>query len=189
MCFIELCERASYYGCQYIFQNFVRGKLPVGGNGAGAVAPGAAGTDQSAGALGLGPVKASAIASMFTFLAYVIPIFGAIIADTRWGRFKTICVGTGVGVVAHFLLVIPAIPAVIPTNAAFPLFVIFLVLLAFAAGFIKPSLAPLLCDQSPVKVPTITYTKKGEKVILDPQATVQRYLLIVSDMDLLFNSS
>lgn len=178
MCFIELCERASYYGCQYIFQNFVRGKLPVGGNGAGAVAPGAAGTDQSAGALGLGSVKASAIASMFTFLAYVIPIFGAIIADTKWGRFKTICVGTGVGVVAHFLLVIPAIPAVIPTNAAFPLFVIFLVILAFAAGFIKPSLAPLLCDQSPVKVPTIAYTKKGEKVIIDPQATVQRYLLI-----------
>jgi POT family proton-dependent oligopeptide transporter len=180
MCFIELCERASYYGCQYIFQNFVRGPLPKGGNGAGAVAPGAAGVNQSAGALGLGPVKASAIASMFTFLAYVIPILGAIVADTRWGRFKTICVGTGVGVVAHFLLLIPSAPKIIPTSAAFPVFVICLVILAFAAGFIKPSLAPLLCDQSPVKVPTIQYTKKGEKVIVDPQATVQRYLLIVS---------
>lgn len=97
MCFIELCERASYYGCQYIFQNFVRGALPKGGNGAGAVAPGAAGAQQAAGALGLGSVKASAIDSMFKFLSYVIPIFGGIVADTKWGRFKTICVGTGVG--------------------------------------------------------------------------------------------
>lgn len=105
MCFIELCERASYYGCQYIFQNFVRGALPPGGNGAGAVAPGAAGAQQTAGALGQGSVKASAIDSMFKFLSYVIPIFGGIIADTKWGKFKTICVGTAVGVVAHFLLI------------------------------------------------------------------------------------
>jgi hypothetical protein len=59
----------------------------------GAVAKGAAGLNQHAGALGLGSVDASALTNLFTFLAYVIPIFGAIVADTRWGRFKTICVG------------------------------------------------------------------------------------------------
>lgn len=51
-------------------------------------------------------------------------------------------------------------------------------MLAFAAGFIKPCLGPLLCDQSPVKRPVIRMTNKGERVILDPAATVQRYLLI-----------
>jgi POT family proton-dependent oligopeptide transporter len=30
---------------------------------------------------------------MFTFLAYVTPILGGIVADVKWGRFKTICVG------------------------------------------------------------------------------------------------
>lgn len=51
-----------------------------------------------------------------------------------------------------------------------------LIILAFAGGLIKPSLGPLLCDQSPVKRPVIRITKKGERVILDPQATVSRYL-------------
>lgn len=59
----------------------------------GAVPKTAALADTPAGALGLGSVDASALTNLFTFLAYVIPIFGGIVADTRWGRFKTICVG------------------------------------------------------------------------------------------------
>ena len=62
-------------------------------NNVGAVAKGAAGLNQSAGALGLGSVDASALVNLFTFLAYDIPIFGGIVADTKWGRFKTICIG------------------------------------------------------------------------------------------------
>lgn len=178
MCMIELAERASYYGSQGCFSNFVRGGLPAGGNGAGAVAPGDAGVNQSAGALGMGSVAASATNSTFGFLAYLIPIFGGIIADSKWGRFKTICWGTAIGAVAHVLLVIPAIPSVIASGHAYIPFIISVLILAFAAGFIKPSLGPLLCDQSPVKRPVIRVTKKGERVILDPQATVSRYLNI-----------
>jgi len=81
MCLVELSERASYYGSSGVFQNFVRGPLPEGGNGAGAVAPGDAGLNDTPGALGLGSVPASAIYNTFTFLAYVIPILGGIIAD------------------------------------------------------------------------------------------------------------
>jgi len=180
MCLIELAERASYYGCsQGPFANFVKNPLPKGGNGAGAVAPGAAGKDQSAGALGLGSVDASALTQLFKFLSYVIPIFGGIIADTKWGRFKTLCVGTAIGGIAHIILVIPAIPAVIKNaNGALGAFTISIIILAFGAGFIKPCLAPLLCDQSPVKVPQLKTLKSGELVILDPQVTVQRYLNI-----------
>lgn len=36
----------------------------------------------------------------------------------------------------------------------------------------------MLCDQSPVKRPVIRTSPTGERYILDPQATVQRYLLI-----------
>lgn len=178
LCFVELAERASYFGCQQIFSNFVRGKLPVGGNGAGAVAPGAAGEQQSSGALGMGSVSASAVGSTFTFLAYVVPILGGIVSDAYWGRFKTIFVGVGIGIVSHILLVIPAIPSVIAGGHAFAAFMISILILSFATGFIKASLGPLLCDQSPVKKPTIQVTAKGERVILDPQTTVTRYLLI-----------
>ncbi|WVR05519.1 hypothetical protein IAU60_002537 [Kwoniella sp. DSM 27419] len=179
MCLVELAERASYYGCKEPFGNFIRAKLPEGGNGAGAVAPGALGANQTAGALGLGSVTASAITTLFTFLAYVIPIYGGIVADTKWGRFKTICIGTAVGGLAHIILVIPAIPKVIANpNGSLAAFIISILVLAGAAGFIKPSLGPLLCDQIPVRQPTISVTKSGERVIIDPQVTVERWLLI-----------
>lgn len=179
MCLIELSERASYYGSQGPFNNFINNPLPEGGPGTGAVAPGALGLEQSAGALGRGSAITTALTKTFTFLAYLIPIWGGIIADNHWGRFKTICWGCGVGAVAHVLLVIPAIPSVISKpNASLATFIISIIILAFAAGFIKPSLGPLLCDQSPVKEATIKVTKKGERVIVDPEETVKRYLLI-----------
>ncbi|WWC87446.1 uncharacterized protein L201_002335 [Kwoniella dendrophila CBS 6074] len=179
LCLVEFAERASYYGVKGPFNNFIKNGLPKGGNGAGAVAKGDAGLQQSAGALGLGSVDASALTNLFTFLAYVIPIWGGIVADSRWGRFKTICVGTAVGAVAHVLLVIPAIPSVIEKpNAALGTFIVSIIILAFASGFIKPSLGPLLCDQVPNKVPIIKTLKSGERVIQDPGVTVERWLLI-----------
>ncbi|WVQ80548.1 hypothetical protein IAT38_002653 [Cryptococcus sp. DSM 104549] len=178
MCAIELAERASYYGITGVVQNFIKNPLPKGGNGAGAVAKGAAGENQSAGALGLGSVESSACYNAFVFLAYVFPIMGGIIADTKWGRFKTVCVGTAIGGVAHVLMVVVTIPSVIQSGKGIAPFLVFFYLLSMAAGFIKPCLATLLCDQSPVKKPVITTTKTGERVILDPQTTIQRYLLI-----------
>jgi hypothetical protein len=68
MCLIEFAERASYYGSIGPFNNFINRPLPPGGNGAGAVAPGATGLNQSAGALGMGSVAATGIVQMFTFL-------------------------------------------------------------------------------------------------------------------------
>lgn len=179
MCFIEFAERASYYGSKGPFNNFINRPLPIGGNGAGAVAKGSAGLNQSAGALGRGSVTATALVQMFNFLAYVVPVFGGIVSDTKWGRFKTICVGTAVGAIAHIVLVVPAIPSVISNpSGSLGSFIISILILAFAAGFIKPCLGPLLCDQSPVKKPTLKMLPSGETVILDPTTTIQRYLLV-----------
>ena len=178
MCFVEFAERASYYGTSGVFANFIKNPLPPGGNGAGAVAAGALGLNEKAGALNLGPEMSTAFTTLFTYLAYTIPILGAIIADTKWGRFNTIAVGVVIGFIGHVLLVIPAIPAVITGGKALAPFIIGLLVLAFASGLIKPCLAPLLCDQSPIKVQTVTTLKSGERVILDPATTIQRYLLI-----------
>jgi POT family proton-dependent oligopeptide transporter len=86
MCFIELAERASWYGCvsrscsrtnradrqTKIWNNYMKNPLPVGGNGAGAVAQGAAGLNQVTGGLGMGSVSASAVTSAFNFLTYTM---------------------------------------------------------------------------------------------------------------------
>ncbi|WOO82726.1 Peptide transporter PTR2 [Vanrija pseudolonga] len=178
LCVVEFAERASYYGCSSVFFNFVNNPLPKGGNGAGAVAPLPAGKNQSAGALGWGLVASNGVTSTFSFLAYVIPILGGILADTKLGRFKAIWIGTIIGFFAHVFLVIPAIPAVIKhKEGALAAFIISMLILAFAAGFIKPSLSVLLADQNPIKRPTIKVLKSGERVIVDPAITIQRWLL------------
>ena len=69
LCAVEFAERASYYGCNQVFKNFIRGKLPKGGNGAGAPPRG---TQLTAGALGKGTVIASAMTDAFKFLAYAV---------------------------------------------------------------------------------------------------------------------
>ena len=109
----------------------------------------------------------------------MVPLYCGILADTKWGRFKTMCVGTAVGAIGHIILVISAIPSVIAKpNGALGAFTIGLIVLAVGAGLIKPCVATTMCDQSPVKKPTLQTTKKGELVILDPQVTVQKYLNI-----------
>ncbi|KAL7409979.1 PTR2-domain-containing protein [Mrakia frigida] len=175
ICLVEFAERASYYGCSGLFNNFIQRPLPEGGNGAGATPKG---SQLTPGALGLGLQAASGLTKCFQFLAYTIPILGGIIADTKWGKFKTICVGTFVGFVAHVVLVIAAIPSVIATGHAIAPFVISIIILAFATGFIKACIAPLIADQSPVKRQQIKTLPSGEKVIVDPGITIQSMLLV-----------
>lgn len=78
MCFIELAERASYYGCTKIWNNYMKNPLPKGGNGAGAVAPGAIGLNQVTGGLGMGSVSASAVTSSFNFLTYTMCVLSSL---------------------------------------------------------------------------------------------------------------
>jgi dipeptide/tripeptide permease len=50
--------------------------------------------------------RATGLTKTFSLLAYTLPILGGIMADTKWGRFKTICIGTVIGAVAHIVLVV-----------------------------------------------------------------------------------
>lgn len=65
LCAVEFCERASYYGVTGVTSNFVNRPLPDGGNGWGAPPRG---TQQTAGALGMGTVKANAVDQSFKML-------------------------------------------------------------------------------------------------------------------------
>lgn len=83
--FCELCERFAYYGTTQVFVNFIAEPLPPGYSGTGA-----AGTYGQPGALGMGQQASTGITLFNSFWAYIMPLFGAYLADTFWGKFKTI---------------------------------------------------------------------------------------------------
>ncbi|KAH7061213.1 POT family-domain-containing protein [Macrophomina phaseolina] len=192
LCLVEFSERASYYGAKTVFSNFMMYPLPEGGTwrlmkllfsglmdipGNGAGAP-AAGTQGTAGALGKGLQFANAFVLLFSFLAYVIPILGAWIADTRWGRFKTIVIGVIICFVAHIIMIFGALPSVLRAGRGLAPFIVSLLVLAFGAGLFKPNVAPLLLDQYSYQKPYTKVLQTGEKVIVDPESTIQRLMLI-----------
>lgn len=130
LCAVEFAERASYYGCFQVYKNFIRAPLPPDGNGTGATAPG---SQYTAGALGKGPVVATAMTEAFKFLAYALPILFGWLADTKYGRFKMICWGVAVCGVAHVIMIIAALPPVLKSDRAIGPFALSLYMLAIGS--------------------------------------------------------
>ncbi|CDO75854.1 hypothetical protein BN946_scf184833.g5 [Trametes cinnabarina] len=168
--FTELCERFSYYGSTVVFTNFIQQPLPPGSKTGADV--------QQAGALGLGQRASTGIGTFNSFWVYVIPLFGAYIADTRWGRFKTVCVAVGIALVGHVLLIISAVPGVINhPNGSLACFVIAIIIMGIGTGGFKANVSPLVAEQYKRTKLFIGYTKKGERVIVDPMLTTSRIYL------------
>lgn len=173
LCFVELAERASYYGVQTIFSNFMQFPLPAGSR------TGATGdSEETAGALGRGLQFANAFTLLFSFLAYIVPIFGGWLADTKLGRLKTILLGVLICGVAHIILIIGAIPSVLVAGNGLAPFMIQLFLLAIGAGIFKPNVAPTLLDQYKHQKAYVKALPSGERVVVDPEVTIQRIMLL-----------
>ncbi|KAA8652671.1 putative MFS peptide transporter [Aspergillus tanneri] len=177
LCFVEFAERASYYGAKTVFSNFIQFPLPEGGNGAGAPPRG---TQKTAGALGMGLQASSGLVLLFAFLAYFIPILGGWWADVYVGRYKAICVGVLICGVSHIIQIIGALPVVLHKGTAHsaPPFIISLLLLALGAGIFKPNIAPVVLDQNRHQKAYTKVLKSGEKVIVDPELTSTRTMLL-----------
>ncbi|EME46276.1 hypothetical protein DOTSEDRAFT_148348 [Dothistroma septosporum NZE10] len=175
LCFVEFAERASYYGAKAVFSNFMQFPLPNGGNGAGAPARG---TQDTAGALGKGLQFSNAFVLLFLFLSYIIPIGGGWIADTKLGRFKTIALGVLICGVSHIIQICGAIPAVLQAGNGIAPFLISLFLLAIGAGLFKPNVVPTVLDQYRHQKAYVKALPSGERVLVDPESTIQRIMLI-----------
>jgi POT family proton-dependent oligopeptide transporter len=61
----------------------------------------------------------------------VTPLLGAYIADTYWGRFKTICVAVVIALIGHIVLIVAAVPGVIEHKSAIGAFAIALIIMGF----------------------------------------------------------
>ncbi|GAA6038522.1 hypothetical protein JCM8097_004610 [Rhodosporidiobolus ruineniae] len=170
--FVELAERFSYYGCTVVFTNFIQRGLPEGST------TGAYSGDQRAGALGMGQQAATGLTTFNQFWVYTVPLFGAYIADTYWGRFKTICVSVAIALVGHVLLVASAAPSVIAKpNSAIGAFAIAIVVMGLGTGGFKSNIGPLVAEQVASHKLYVKTLKNGEKVLVDPAQTSARMFM------------
>ncbi|KAK1760537.1 putative peptide transporter ptr2 [Echria macrotheca] len=167
--FIELCERFSYYGTTAVFTNFIQWPLPLGST------TGADFGHGQAGALGLGQQKATALTTFNSFFQYTMPLFGAYIADSYLGRFRTIAVALALDIVGHIILIVSGLPPVIKNpDGAMSAFIIGILFLGFGTGGFKPNVNPLIAEQLDLDTMVVKTLPSGERVIVDPAVTSSR---------------
>lgn len=169
--FVELVERLSYYGTTQVFVNFISQPNPGTATGK-ALDPSA--DDAQPGALGMGAQASTGLTTFNQFWVYLIPLFGAFVADTYLGRFKTIVYSVLTAIVGHVILTVSAAPSVMDnSHHALAAFIIGLIIMGIGTGGFKPNISPLVAEQIPRKMYVHT-TKKGERVIVDPAVTTAR---------------
>ncbi|CCD25319.1 Ptr2p NDAI_0E05020 [Naumovozyma dairenensis CBS 421] len=159
---VELAERFSYYGLSAPFQNYMQ-------NGP---------NDSPKGVLMLNSSGATGLSYFFQFWCYVTPVFGGFVADTYWGKYNSISVGTGFYIVGIFILFITAIPSIASQNASLGGFIVSIILIGIGTGFIKANLSVLIADQLPKRKPRVKILKSGERVIEDPNITLQNVFMV-----------
>jgi POT family proton-dependent oligopeptide transporter len=164
--FIELCERFSYYGCTVVFTNFIQQPLPPGSN-TGA-------DDEQPGALGMGQRASTGITTFNQFWQYLMPLFGAYVADQYWGRYRTISYALVIDIIGHIILIISAVPGVITSDGALGAMIIAIIVIGFGTGGFKPNVNPLIVEQLGEQYMHIKTLKSGERVIIDPAVTIER---------------
>lgn len=151
--------------------NYINWPLPPGST------TGAAGTHGQAGALGYGTQAAMGLILFNSFWAFITPLAGGYLADTYWGRFKTINVAIGIVILGHIVIIISAIPRVLQNSStALGIFIVGLIIFGVGVGFFKCNISPLVAEQYQATHPRpIVFTEKsGERVIHDPNMTLSR---------------
>ncbi|KAL2855569.1 PTR2-domain-containing protein [Aspergillus pseudodeflectus] len=172
--FVELCERFSYYGTTAVFVNFIQHPLPPGSS-TGALVNG---ESNIPGALGMGQRASTGLTLFNSFWSYIMPLAGAFMADQYWGRFRTIMFSIAAALVGHLILIISALPPVISNpNGAIGCFSIGLIIMGIGTGGFKSNISALIAEQYPDEAPIIKTLPSGERVIVDPAATVARVYL------------
>ncbi|KAJ7592905.1 peptide/h+ symporter protein [Mycena floridula] len=172
---VEFAERWTYYGTTNVYNNYIRFPMPPGSKDGSVLPQNRA--EGVAGALGKGVQKSFAIRTFNTFLVFVMPILGGIIADTAWGRYKTILVFSIVTIVGHIILVAGSTPASLAKpETALGLLIFAITVMGIGTGAIKANVSPLVAEQYTGKLRKETL-KSGEVVIKSPALTIQTVYL------------
>ncbi|RYP42684.1 hypothetical protein DL767_000053 [Monosporascus sp. MG133] len=171
--FIELCERFAFYGTTAVFVNFISEPLPPGST-TGAIGS-AAGSEAQPGALGKGQQASTGLVLFNNFWSYLMPLIGGYMADSYWGKYKTIHVAVAIATFGHIILIIAALPPVIANpSGSLGCFSVGLIFFGIGVGFFKANISPMIAEQYEAQQPrpVIKVTKTGERVIVDPVLTI-----------------
>ncbi|RLV93847.1 Peptide transporter PTR2 [Spathaspora sp. JA1] len=158
---VELAERFAYYGLSAPFQNYMQ-------NGPNDTPPGLLALNQSG---------ASALSYFFQFWCYVTPILGGWIADTYWGKYKTIFWFCILYIIGIFILFITSLPSITSRTTGLGGYIAAIILIGLATGGVKSNVSPLIADQIPKTKPVIKVLKSGERVVQDPNITIQNVFM------------
>lgn len=79
---------------------------------------------------------------------------------------------------SHVIMIGGAAPAVLQAGNGTAPFMISLILLAVGAGIFKPNVSPTLLDQFKHQQPYTKILTSNERVVVDPEVTVQRIMLV-----------
>ncbi|KAK9423239.1 putative Oligopeptide transporter [Seiridium unicorne] len=136
------------------------------------------------GALGLGQPVATALGYFFQFWCYLTPIIGAVVADSWLGRFKTIFGGAVISTVGIAVLFVTSLPSLLNRGAGLPGLILALIVIGLGSGGIKSNVGPLIADQYSGRRCRVVTLKTGERVIVDPDVTIQsifsRYYWVIN---------
>lgn len=162
---VELAERFTFYGVTGPFQNYMQNDRD---------------DPLRPGALGLGQKSASGLSYFFQFWCYLTPILGAVISDRYLGKYKTICVFSGIYVLGLLLLFVTSLPSVLDHHKGAGLggLVAAMIIMGLGTGGIKSNVSPLIADQYTNTKQFVKTLKSGERVIVDPSTTVQSIFMI-----------
>ena len=172
---ITLANQEGY--CFRADANFIIWSLPDGSEGGNPrTGAGGPGDESLSGALGMGQRAATGLTTFNSFWQYLMPLFGAYIADQYWGRYKTICVALFVNIIGHIILILSAVPPILtkPKENSLAAMIVGMIVIGFGTGGFKPNINPLIVEQLPEQHFHITTTKSGERVIVSPQITISR---------------
>lgn len=168
---VEFCERFSYYGVMVVVTNFVQWSMPPGST------TGASPNGQP-GAMGFGQRTATAITTFNVFWQYFMPLFGAYIADTYLGRFKTVALALGIDILGHMILLLAGLPLLLkqtPARGSLVALILGMLIIGVGTGGFKPNVNPLVVEQAASNRMFVrVLPKTGERVIVDPAVTSSR---------------
>lgn len=108
----------------------------------------------------------------------VTPILGAIVSDQFLGKYNTILYFSYIYLAGVAILFFTSLPTAIENGAALGGVIVAMIVIGLGTGGIKSNVSPLIAEQYRGTKQKIRIEKNGERVIVDPGATIQRIYMV-----------
>ncbi|KAE9382990.1 hypothetical protein BT96DRAFT_869491, partial [Gymnopus androsaceus JB14] len=143
-------ERLSFFGGSIVFQNYIGNPAPIS-------------PQDPPGRLGLAQLRATAIVQTFTFLAYIFPVFAAILSDQYFGKWRLVFSSAVLGVCGWAIVAATSIES-LPKTASLAGVAVSMFIVASASGGVASIVPAFAADQVPTE--SVKVLDKDKKQVL-----------------------